>query len=160
MIALLLLAQEYAFDPWEAWNAFKEGSSVEYEVVMSETTIVQSKTIAKKEEKVITLKTVVRAAGSEVPGEEPVRKPEGATTECPLCGEPVKNHADPGKWSDDKVKVGDRELACRRWQSPEKMCNGNEMPKTTIWYSKEVPGHIVKLETSGYALKVTRFDVK
>lgn len=163
-LLLLLAAQEWTFDPWESWNAFQEGSSVEFEFESPGMKFTQSKTISKKEEKVITLKTVTKmergGTVNESPGEEPVRKPEGATAECPLCGKPTKEHADPGKWSEEKVKVGERELACRVWESPAKMCNDNEMPKTKIWYSTEVPGHIVRIEATSITMKLTKFEAK
>lgn len=162
-VLLLLATQEWTFDPWESWNAFKEGSSVEFQIDSPDMKCTQVKTIAKKEEKVITLKTVTKTemAGRthETGGEEPVRKTEGSA-ECPSCGRPPKEHADQGKWTEEKVKVGDRDLACRVWESPEKMCNDNEMPKTKIWYSTEVPGHIVRLEATSITMKVTRFDAR
>lgn len=162
-VLLLLLTQEWTFDPWESWYSFQEGSSVEFEFDSSGTKFTQSKSIVKKEEKVITLKTVTKfdvgGSSHETPGEEPVRKMEG-TSECPLCGKPPKEHADQGKWTEEKVKIGDRELACRVWESPEKMCNDNEMPKTKIWYSTEVPGHIVRLEATSITMKVTKFEAR
>lgn len=166
VLALAASVQEFKYEPWESWNAYREGSSVEFEFEASGMKFTQAKEIKSKAEKRIVLKTVTKLdiGGNlqETAGEENIDRPEGAGAEgnCPLCGKPSKEHKDQGKWSEEKVKVGDKELACRKWESPAKYCNGNDMPRTMIWYSTEVPGHLVKMEMPSMKMTLLKFDAR
>lgn len=155
------------FDPWESWSAYKEGTAIEFEMEVSSMKTQMTKTLDKKEKDEITIKveTVVKIGGfeSKTPSEEKVRRDGDAgkaATTCPLCNKPIKDHKDEGKWSEEKLKVGDKELLCKKYETPEKMCNGNPMPKSTIWYCKDVPGCMVKMKTDMMTMTMTKFDAK
>ncbi|MBI2898566.1 MAG: hypothetical protein HYY17_00090 [Planctomycetes bacterium] len=160
-------AQEFKFDNWKAWDSFKEGSSVEFEIETSGMKMTMIKTLDKKEKEEITLKnrTKMKVGDSEIDNttEEKVKKTEstgGEDVTCPLCEKPAKDHKDTGKWSDEKVKVGEQEVKCKLYESPEKACNGETVPKTKIWYSSDVPGHMVKMETEQMKMTAVKFEVK
>jgi hypothetical protein len=159
-------AAKYKFDNFEAWNAFKEGSLVEIEMDASGNKMKTVKVIDKKAPEEITLKTeiIMTVGGNEMktPGTEPVKKiPAGAVDgTCPLCNKSYKDHKDESKWSEETNKVGDKEVKCQVLESPAKNCKGDDMPKSKMWYSTEVPGHMVKMETPQMKMTVVKFEKK
>ncbi|HZE98354.1 MAG TPA: hypothetical protein VE981_15085 [Planctomycetota bacterium] len=159
-------AAKYKFDNFEAWNAFKEGSMIEVEMDTAGTKMKTVKTIDKKAPEEITLKTemIMTVGGNEMktPGTEPVKKMAAGAVEgnCALCGKPYKDHKDETKWTDETVKVGDKDVKCMVMETPAKNCKGDDMPKTKMWYSTEVPGHMVKMETAQMKMSVVKFDKK
>lgn len=158
---------KYKFDYWEAWNGFETGSTVEFELEASGMKMKVSKTIDKKEKDEIRVKseTVFKYGDTETksPTEEKVRRPFGSAGDdvrCPLCGKGVKEHQDLGKWSQGKFKVGERELDVHLYETPAKNCKGDPLSVSKVWYSPEVPGHVVKLETEQMKMTLLRFEAK
>lgn len=163
--------QDFKFDPWEAWNSFKEGSSVEFEMETAGRKMVMVKTIDKKEDEKISLKVVTKmdigGTLTETPSDETVSKPTKDSSagdgKCPMCGTAYKDHKETGKWEKDVVlKVGDKELKCQVWTAGDKMCNGsdNSAKGMKMWYCKDVPGHLAKMEMPQYKMTVVKFTAK
>jgi len=154
------------YDPWTSWNALKEGSSVSFEMETAGMKMTTNKVLDKKGEEEHVLKTemVMMAGGQEIktPGEEKVAKPKagGADGECTLCKKKYSEHKDMGTWSEETLKIGDKELKCAKYETAAKMCSGQDMPKSTLWYSTEVPGCMVKMETAQMKMTVVKFEAK
>ncbi|MBI2901231.1 MAG: type II secretion system protein GspG [Planctomycetes bacterium] len=159
---------EFTFDAWEAWNSFAPGSMVEIEIDTGTVKMLQSKTLDRKEAATIRLKTMIRIrlgdTTSESPGQEDVAKPGPhdwpPKGDCPLCGKPTKDHKDESKWSKETLKVAGRDIECRVWEPAPKNCRGDDNPKMKFWYSREVPGWIVKGDSAGFRMVVVRFEKK
>ncbi len=157
-------AQAYLHDPFKAWNGFAVGSSVEFEMDASGTKMTLTKTIDTKEAGVIHLKTVTRMATLPDPmeGTEDAKPndPAGPQGDCPLCGKALQGHKDESKWSEKKLKIGEKEVSCHAWEPAEKNCKGEASLKMEIWYSEEVPGHFVYLKMEGITMTCTKFTAK
>jgi hypothetical protein len=154
---LLLALQDFAFDPWESWNAFKAGASVEYEIedVAGKKTL--SKTIELKEDASIRLKTLlqrkVRGVPMQEPGTEEIAKKAAAPPECPQCR---KAHTPQVKQSKEKVKTAAGEIDCVLVQTTPIDCKGQATGTASkAWYSRSVPGWLVRSESGTGDAKVT-----
>lgn len=157
------MGEQYEFNEFEAWNAFKEGSSVEFEQKLWGGTDRVTKTIVKKEKKVVTVRKEYGSEDARLSEDEKVTKWEGPTImegNCPLCKKPYKDHKKAGTWSKENVTVGGKELECDKWVSPATLCNGSPVDKTTMWYCKDVPGHMVKYEGKDLSITLVKFEVK
>lgn len=152
-------------DPFESWSGCKEGSMVEFEMETSGMKMKQSKTLDKKgaDECVLKTEMVMKVGDNETktPGEEKVQKPKGGTDgECPLCHKKFSEHKDEGKWTEESVKVGDKDVKAWKYEIAPKNCKGDDNPKTTMWYSADVPGGMVKMETAQMKMTLTKFEKK
>jgi hypothetical protein len=154
------------FDPWTSWNALKEGSSVTFEMETAGMKMTTNKVLHKKgeEEHVLKTETIMMAGGQEIktPAEEKVAKPKGGATdgECALCKKKYSEHKDMGKWSEETLKIGDKEVKCAKYESPAKMCNGQDATTSTSWFSSEVPGCLVKMEMAQMKMTLVKFEAK
>ncbi|OHB75314.1 MAG: hypothetical protein A2Z34_00025 [Planctomycetes bacterium RBG_16_59_8] len=95
--------------------------------------------------------------------DEKVTKWEGPTVmegDCPLCKKPYKSHKKSGTWSKETLTIAGKELECDKWVTPPTLCNGSPVDKTTMWYSREVPGHLVKYVGKDLSYVVVKFEVK
>lgn len=154
---------KYKFDQWEAWNAFKEGSMVEYELESSGTKMRERQTIDRKTDDEITLKIELILNGDKdsiTSVTQSVKKTANIIIKgnCPLCGKPFKDHKDESYWSEEIVKVGDKNLNCQVYESAAKNCRGDDNPKIKAWYNTDVPGHLVKLESLQSKITLIKFD--
>lgn len=156
--------ETFRFDAWEGWNAFAPGSSVEFEMDAGGTKMTVLKTLEKKGAERHELKTFTRTkvgdSESKFDGSEAVLKSrpmEGG--DCPLCSKPYASH-DPGKWTEEVLKIGERDVKCMKLESPAKNCKGEATPATLVWYSKEVPGWWVRMESPNFKMRATAFDAK
>jgi hypothetical protein len=157
---------EFKYSEWDAWNSFKEGSSVTIDMEASGMKMKTTTTLKKKEAEVLTVESVTEMSGNKLPGQErKITKPkEGATDQnCKKCGKPAKDHV---KWTEakEKVKVGDKELECTKIDAKMNDCDGKEQGTSVSWYSNDVPGGIVKMEATygGSTTKMacSAFDAK
>lgn len=138
-------AAGFKYDMWEAWNSFKEGSSVTMETEAMGNKTVMTTTIEKKEAERIGTKMTMEVAGQKIENPSEVKKPGTATgsAECPQC---KKAHKSDSKESKDSVEVGGKKLDCVVMDMTASDCEGKEAMKSKTWYCKEVPGWIVKME--------------
>ncbi|GEM_PF-6526915 len=160
--------KSYRHDAWEAWNSVGVGSSVSFEIETAGIKMKVVKVLDRKGADKHTLKTEtfmkVGDNETETPGEEPVPKAMtwtlDAKANCPLCTKPFRDHKDAGRWSDEILRVGGKDLPCKRYDSPAKNCKGDEQMTSTIWYCTDVPGHLVKMETAQMKMSLVAFEKK
>lgn len=159
--------QDFVFDPWEAWNSFAVGAAVEYEVEASGQRMNQVKTLAKKDAEALKLECVMKfqtgSSTTESRFEEAVRKSETSWPpkgECGLCKKPFADHKDESRWTREKLKVGDRELECLVLEPAAKNCIGQDNPRMKFWYSREIPGWIVRSETGNFRMSAVRYEAR
>ena len=145
---------------------------MEFELEMSGTKMTITKTLDKKEEEKILVKTLTKMTFgdnvTETPGEEPINKPKKGDPsygdgECPLCKKPAKEHKDGGTWEKDvALKIGEEEVKCVLYTVGDKLCTGEDNPGkgTKTWYSKDVPGWLVKMEQPQMKMTATKFESK
>lgn len=140
-------AAGFKYDMWEAWNSFKEGSSVTMETEAMGTKTVMTTTIDKKEAERIATKMTMEVAGQKIENPGEVKKPGTATgsAKCPKCS---KDHKSDSKESKESVEVGGKKLDCVVLDTTAYDCDGKEVGKSKMWCSKEVPGWTVKSESS------------
>ncbi|MCE9582362.1 MAG: hypothetical protein K8T20_07705 [Planctomycetes bacterium] len=154
-------------DAWASWNACGVGTMVEFEMETSGMKIKTVKTLDKKgDPHTLKTETIMTVAGNEskTPGEEPVAKPKDGAADgiCPLCKKAYKDHKDESKWSDETLKVGGKDVKAMKWEPAAKQCDGSDNPSkgTSIWYSTEVPGGMVKMETPQMKMTMMKFEKK
>jgi hypothetical protein len=154
-------------DAWESWNACGVGSMVEFEMETSGMKMKTVKTLeAKGDPHKLKTETIMTVSGNEskTPGEEPVPKPKAGATDgnCPLCKKAYKDHKDESKWSDETVKVGGKDVKAMKWEPADKQCDGSANPSKgmAIWYSNDVPGGMVKMDTAQMKMTMTKFEKK
>lgn len=143
---------DFKFSEWEAWDSVADGSWVKMEMVSdfggTKTTMTMTTTRLSKKDDVITVETVMVMNKMKLPGQKrQIKKPKESDTakkECPKCS---KEHKSDVKTSKTKVKIGDKELACTLQEFTAYDCDGKEVSSGKIWYSKDVPGHMVRMET-------------
>lgn len=142
-------AQEFKYDLWESWNGFMPGTCVQMEMGSPEMTTKITKSIDRKGDAEIVLKTLTTVAGSEFQGEEKIEKPaDGASggVPCAMCSKTHKTDA--GSWTTDKVKLGEAEKMCAVYEGKLYDCSDAESGSTKVWYCEDVPGWIVKCESN------------
>ncbi len=156
--------EEFSFDRWEAWSSFGLGSWVELEIDTAGIKMRQRKILERVQAGLIVLRGTNRLrlgdTETESPFEEEVKKSQAVWTpkgDCRRCGKPLGGHPDESTWTTERVKVRDREIECRVWESARKNCQGTNIPRMKVWYSREVPGWIVRTESSGLSIAVTGF---
>jgi hypothetical protein len=160
-----LAKKKFVYSAWESWDAFGHGSSVEFEMETAGMKLRQTKKLDRRTEGQITLATevILSMGGNEMktPGEEPVKKDAaGAEGKCPLCGQPVKGHDDLGTWGAEMLKIDGQDLACTTYETPAMNCAGQATPQVRMWYSRDVPGHIVKMTTAQLTMTAVKFEAK
>lgn len=172
LIPLLLLAAcdrppapptpptRFDLDPFAGWSAFAERSSVEHEIERDGLRLRRRATLSRTSDGLIALavETRLKLDGDEraTSATEELRPAPAA---CPLCSRARDAHAT-GTWTSEKLKVGDRELACSVYASPAKTCMNEDAPATTAWYCADVPGRLVKLKTPTASWTLLSFDPK
>jgi len=164
------VAKGVKYDAYASWGACKEGSSVTFETETAGMKMTVTKTLDKKGDEKHTLKTetVMKVGENETktPGEEPVPKATAGTgdpaAKCPTCQNPVKDHKDETRWAEEPVKVDGKDVKCWKMQPAEKLCDGKDNPgkDTTMWYSNDVPGQLVKMETAQMKMTLVKFEKK
>lgn len=154
-------------DAWESWNACGEGTMVEFEMETSGMKMKSIKTLSKKgDPHTLKTETIMTVAGNEskTPGEEPVAKPKAGATDgtCQLCKKPYKDHKDEGKWTDETLKIGGADVKCMKYEPAGKLCDGSDNPGkgTMIWYSNDVPGGMVRMDSATMKMTMTKFEKK
>jgi len=157
-------------DPYEIWGKFGVGSMIEVEMEASGMKTKTIKTLDTKggDEHVLKTEMIMKVGDQEMktPGEEKVPKPKtggAADGNCPLCSKAFKDHKDESKWSEETVKVGDKDVKCKVMASADKNCKGEATPdaqKMKIWYSEDVPGGMVKMEMATMKQSVVKFEKK
>lgn len=143
-------AEEYKHSEWDSWNAFGEGSSTTMETETSGMKMKMTTTLKKKEADKITLSTAMEMSGTVLPAQERVvTKPKDdakpAEAKCPKCNKDAKSHAKMSQ-KEEKVKVGDKEVACTVVDAVMSDCDGKETAASKTYFSKSVPGGMVKME--------------
>ncbi len=147
-------AQEtFRYDPWEAWNSFDAGSFVEYKQDGPSGKATIRRSIDRKTEDVVTIKVTqfmkVGEKDSESTTHDQVKKPlEGAPPPadrpCITC---KKLHPKNITQDTTKLKIADQELECTRLESTVMDCQGKKIGTLSRYYSKDVPGWLVKMES-------------
>ncbi len=173
-IAVLLAAQEYSHDLWKAWNSFEEGSWVEFESPGTNSKTTTLLTMEKKSADAITVRTemTMEFNGKASPPQSYTWEVRRAAKSLPgpsQCAQCKKRHPGPliqslkGMRS---LKIADKEFRCHRQEMTTYGClkiNGKLSPtehKTTSWYCEEIPGHLVRTETTDRTMTILRFEVK
>lgn len=156
VVAGLLLAAGGAYaqqrSEWDNWCEFGVGSSVTMEMETSGMKMVMITTLKKKEADKLTVETVTKMSGMDLPGQERViEKPKGDGKpgegfKCPKCNKDAASHAKMTDAGKEKVKVGDKEIECTVVEVKMTDCDGKESGSSKTWTSKEVPGGTAKLE--------------
>jgi hypothetical protein len=77
-----------------------------------------------------------------------------------MCRKAFSEHKDEGNWSDETLKIDGKDVKCLVYESAAKMCDGNDMPRSKMWYSSEVPGGFVRMETDQMTMKLVKFAKK
>ncbi|MBI2898871.1 MAG: DUF2950 family protein [Planctomycetes bacterium] len=161
-------AQGFRIDPWGSWNQLEVGSFVVIEMVSdyggNKTKMTWTKTLDKKgEEHVLKTEMVMTVGGTETknPGEERVSKMrDWSDMECFFCKRKGCTGNLP-KWSKGELTVDGRKIACDVAEMPEKNCRGEANSyKFRTWYSNDVPGQMVKMESEAGGGKTTMVVVK
>ena len=163
--------EAFKFDAWDAWNAFGEGASVTFEMKMKNINMTSTKSIKKKEGKVITLSTesTMLLNGKEYKNpakEDLVKKPDKPTdpNEMKACTKCSEKHKKPEiKSSKEKLTINGIELDCVKNEIKAFDCEGNpyeSLGTVSMWYSKDVPGWIVKMKTKTMDMTLTQFEKK
>lgn len=151
-LALLLAIQDdtFQYSEWEAWNAFEAGSSVTMEIEAGGMKVKMTSTIKSKSDTEITLEGETEMNGMKVPtGERKVVKPSTPPSKAdPTCPKCKKEHFAKPTITKEKVKVGDRELETTVMEIVATSCEGNELGRSKTWYSKDVPGWIVRQDAT------------
>ncbi len=155
----------YRYHPWEAWNAFGEKSWVRYDVKAYGQSGEIVKRLAAKYEKNVEILTQLRNLGSGGEEKESIRK-DGTTTGidpigwCKGCNGPRVVHFDPASLKVESLKIGDKEVRCHYWNAGIVDCKGEGTLPLEVWFSPEVPGHIVKLVNPDQTRIATAFEAK
>ena len=154
----------YKFEPFAGWSAFKEGSSVEFDMEAGGQKMKQSKTLEKKTADEITLKTemimMIGDKETKMPRPETIKKGAAVEGNCPACSKPFKDHKDETKRSSETLKIDGKDVACTVVEGPAKNCKGEDAPKMKMWYSLDVPGHLVKTEMAAMKMTLLKFEAK
>jgi len=102
--------------------------------------------------------------GSDVktPGQERVVRDAGGAVDgkCPLCRTAFKDHPDLGTWGAEMLKLDGRDLACTTYESAVLNCVGQATPWVRLWYSRDVPGHVVKMTSAQCSMSVVKYEAK
>ncbi|MBI2901492.1 MAG: hypothetical protein HYY17_15005 [Planctomycetes bacterium] len=155
--------EDFRYDAWDSWNSFAPGASVEFEMEAGGSKMRQVKTLDSKRPDAITVKSVmILKIGDDenrTESDETFLKSRGGPAQCPSCKKPVSSH-DPGTFSRERLKIGDRDLDCVVWKSPARDCSGKATTPVRMWYCKDVPGGNVKTESEHWKMTATRFDPK
>lgn len=151
MLALLFAAQDdFAYSEWQSWDGFEVGSSVTLESETGGMKVRMTNAIKARTETEITLETTVEMSGRSMPGgERKIHKPSGPEKKpdptCPRC---KKEHFGKPTVTKEKVKIGDREVETTVIEIVATSCEGKEQGRSKTWYSKDVPGWIVKMDAA------------
>jgi len=150
----------FLYDAWAAWNSFGVGARVEHEAESVSGRTVVVRTIEKKTEELVTIRVArkVRVEDKDVEQSEleHVSKPRPGdpppSEKCMSCG---KVHPKDVKESRQKVRVDKQEIDCALLESTVLDCAGKKIGKLRRWYSRDVPGWMVKMETTVDDLRTT-----
>ncbi len=160
--ALLLLAlagvvaaqddKEFKYSKWAAWNGFAVGSSVTVELSSTEVKFNTIFTLSKKEAEQLVLETATEAEGTKEKNDpEQVDKEDAAAVQekdqvdCLLC---KKHKTLAYKNGAEKRKIGDKEYDTLWFQNDTLTCGSKVVMTSKTWYCKDVPGWIVRRETT------------
>ena len=138
----------FVFDSWASWNNFEKGAWVSFEVEEGNgRKFLQKKMLQEKGEGVV--KGVVELNGVAI-DQTLAQKPTG---EIP----PPSEDSDKIKieWSRENLKVGDNDLLCEKMLS-----QGKDEEVTEVWYSRVVPGWMVKRRTPGMVMTCTGYGTR
>jgi hypothetical protein len=152
--------EPFSYDAWAAWSSFGVGARVEHEAESVSGRTVVVRTIEKKTEELVTIRVVRKVRVEDKDEEktelEQVLKPKPGdkppVEKCLTCG---KAHPTDVKESKQKVRVDKLEIDCALLESTVLDCAGKKIGKLRRWYSKEVPGWMVKMETTVDDLRST-----
>lgn len=161
-------------DPWACWASFDKGAWVEMETTMEGSDFKSSfrTTLTSKSDRevrgerfgmadqVLATKEVKCPMPScdKKPGEHchtPECKKTGA--HCCRCD---KHKPAEEKWSREDLKIGDQTVSCHVAETTLYDCDGRQSTTTKMWYSKDVPGWLVKFKASGMTMTATGFGLK
>jgi hypothetical protein len=149
-LALVLALQDepFKYSEWEAWVGFAVGSSVTMTVETDGMKMKMTTTLKSKSESELTLDQSVEMNGSTFPaGERTIAKQAVSATDaagaCPSC---KKKHWGDPKQSKEKLKIGEKELEATLVDIEVTSCDGNTRTTSRMWYSKEVPGWVVRMD--------------
>ena len=152
-------AQDPVFveDEWEAWNSSAVGSSVTFEIELAGRDVKTKRTVTLKSKGADSLVLVSQEEGGE-PEEETVEKPTekpkppDSNPKCTLCG---KHAGAETRQTKEKLKIAGKEYECVRVDQKTIDCKGNTPFRESTWFSKEVPGWKVRVDTEIAGMKST-----
>ncbi len=152
--------EPFSYDAWAAWSSFGVGARIEHEAESVSGRTVVVRTIEKKTEELVTIRVVRKVRVEDKDEEktelETVSKPKPGdlppAEKCMTCN---KAHPKDVKESRQKVRVDKQEIDCVLLESTVLDCAGKKIGKLRRWYSKDVPGWMVKLETTVDDLRAT-----
>ncbi|GEM_PF-5544709 len=145
------------FVPWDAWVRFEKGSWVRYRVESPSATITGRTVLQAKNEELILLQSVqkVKVGDGEFETEPTpieLKPPSSRPEPCATC----KNlHRSNPKRGTEQLEVAGRKLRCVIVTDVVYDCQGKEIGRAQAWYSRDVPGWIVRMETTSPSGKVT-----
>ena len=167
VVALLSSSQDsqFKYNRWDAWNSFEEGSRVKVHLKLKNLQTVTERYLKKKEEKIIRIIAEVTSTVREreykaKPREEQIYKPRENADKPVKCGMCNDHRSSDIKESKEKLKVAGKSLTCIKQQVTMYDCKGNvaEGGRITTWYSKKVPGWIVRVVSERLEINVTEFE--
>jgi len=168
VMVLALAVQEQQVDnpEYARWAAFKPGSWVTFEQPCGKDALMQEtyKLLERSPEKALFECTKVENGfkyplyQNATPSKLPVRDPLGAAAQKPDAGE-IEFQGPGGKqkslWrktaeGDEEIELAGRKLKCHwikmEYRTESALEQLNEKSSTKTWYSKEIPGHVAKVE--------------
>lgn len=149
IVCLGLLQEEvkpFAYDPYESWCGFLEGSWVEWELPFAGGKARIREVLIRKDADSVRVKTEAQFSTSSkaILTEETYRKggarPSHLKMDCPGCGgKSADGHRESLTWTERTLKLGDREIRCAV-ASGSYRCGGSTVRVPDLWFSREVPG--------------------
>jgi hypothetical protein len=139
---------KFIFDSWASWNNFEKGAWVSFEVEeVNGRKFLQKKTLQEKGEGVV--KGVIELNGVAF-DQTLAQKPTGESSLSSEGSDGIRI-----EWSRENLKVGDNDLLCEKMLS-----QGKDEEVTEVWYSRVVPGWVVKRRTPGMVMTCTGYGTR
>lgn len=136
------------YDRWSSWSAFGEGSSVTFESELMGRKYHRVLTMTKKTVDQITMRLREESPSDDarerdfsIGAKETFEKKEVYDELCKTCGKHKRGEIKEGK---EKLKIGNAEYECTWIELTQLDCDGTKPTVNKAWYSKEVPGWVVK----------------
>lgn len=166
ILLLLLLAQEapFRYSSWDSWSSFGEGSWARYSIRTRGTQFSARTLLQSKEGDALVLKLNNRTSPMDGERETPATTTRVRKSDANACPQCRKEHKSEPKEEKETVETADRKFACIVVSDGIYDCTGRSIGQIKTWFSKEVPGWIVKMESTKDGVKVRllliEFEVK